>query len=130
MIEMTEREKQLGAIAQYIRQIRESAKDADQGRWHRTHSQIVSSSAKGGVLVALAEGSLMDKGGWHADHTKAAANARYISMAEPYKMLALCDLLEQLEPELKTIYATIRARWDVEHAAKAAAKKTVDKGNP
>lgn len=114
---MTEREKALGVTAQYIRQIRESAAGADQGRWHRTHSQIVSSSAKGGCLVALAEGMGL-KGGWQPDMTKAAANARYITAVEPFKMLALCDLLEQLEPELKTIYATLTARWAAERAEK------------
>lgn len=111
MIEMTDRERTLGAVAQYIRQIRESAAGADQGRWHRTHSQIVSSSQKGGCLVALAEGMSL-RGGWEPDMTKAAANARYITMAEPFKMLALCDLLEALDPELKTIYATLTARFD------------------
>lgn len=115
--QMTERERTLGAIAQHIRQIRDSAKGADQGRWHRTHSQIVSSSAKGGCLVALAEGMGL-KGGWQPDMTKAEANARYITMAEPFKMLALCELIEKLEPELKTIYATLKARFDAERAEK------------
>lgn len=115
--EMTERERTLGAIAQYIRNIRDAAKGADQGRWFRTHSQIVSSSVKGGCLVALAEGMGL-KGGWQPDMVKAEANARYITQAEPHKMLALCDLMEKLEPELKTIYATLKARWDAERAEK------------
>lgn len=119
--DMTARERALGATAQYIRQIREAAAGADTGRWHRTHSQIVSSSAKGGCLVALAEG-IMLKGGWQPDMTKAAANARYITAVEPFKMLALCDVLEKLEPELKTIHATLTARFDAERAAKKAAR--------
>lgn len=115
--QMTERERILGALAQYIRHIREAAAAADNGRWFRSHSQIVSSSQKGGCLIALAEG-LGLKGGWQPDLTKAAANARYITMAEPHKMLAMCELMEKLEPELKTIYATLKARFDAERAEK------------
>lgn len=116
MIEISDRERTLGATAQHIRQIRESAA-ADNGRWYRTHSQIISSSAKGGCLIALAEGMGL-KGGWQPDMTKAAANARYITMAEPFKMLAMCNLMEKLEPELKTIHATITARWEAKRAEK------------
>lgn len=109
IIELTDKEKTLVALARQIRTIREAAAQADQGRWFRSHSQIVSGSNKGGTLIALAEGMGL-KGGWQPDMTKAAANARYITVMEPHAALGMCKMIEALQPELVTIIEDLRER--------------------
>ncbi len=100
-------EIKLKTARRLIESMKQAAIAADQGLWHRSHSQVISISSAPEYetnMVALMEfypDLLKEHCGWKHDPLKDMPNTRHVVASCPKKLLLLLDTLEELYPELK-----------------------------